>query len=323
MQTICYPASNVSTGSYAATIGFFDGVHLGHRYLLEQLRSHASQKGLGSMAITFDRHPRQVLQQGWEPQFLTTFAEREELLSCTGVDVLVCVHFDTSIASMSARRFLSDVLRDRLHVRSLLMGYDNRFGCGGGGTFADCQLYGRELGVDVALAEPLLPGGRAVSSSLLRRLLSDGDVEGAASGLGREYAIKGMVTTGRHVGSALGFPTANLVADDPLKLIPACGVYAVEALVRGRSYPAMMNIGFRPTFGCREQTLEVHIFGEVGDLYGEPLCVKFVARLRDERTFPSAGALASQLALDMQNAKAALGSRKHASPVNDNNYQEK
>ena len=304
---------------FAATIGFFDGVHRGHQFLLKQLREEAGSRGLKSMAVTFDRHPRQVVQTDWQPQLLTTLEEKKELLSETGIDKVVVLPFDKTLAGLTAREFMSDVLHDRLHVELLLTGYDNRFGHNRTETFADYERYGSEMGIEVVCARPLMmtQGGQegtaetAYSSSIVRRLLAEGDVSSAAECLGRYYSISGQVVHGEQNGHTLGFPTANLMADDPMKLIPANGAYAVWATlpgIGGTRHGGMTNIGMRPTFHGEQLTLETNIFDTMGDLYGQPLRIEFVARLRDEKLFPSPEALARQLSLDREQAKQILKS---------------
>ena len=268
-----------------------------------------------SMAITFDRHPREVVQKGWQPQLLTTLDEKCALLTKTGVDMLVVLSFDEAMAALTARQFMEEVLSYRLGVELLLTGYDNRFGHDRKETFTDYVAYGQELGIEVVCAQPLRTNGtaaqitqqtrrggmveRTFSSSLVRRLLAEGDVKTAAECLGRHYSIGGHVVHGEHKGHGLGFPTANLLPDEPLKLIPARGAYAVEALLPdGTRRHAMTNIGTRPTFHGEQQTLETHIFNFTQDIYDQSLTLAFIARLRDEMTFPSPEALSSQLAKD-------------------------
>ena len=225
----------------AATIGFFDGVHRGHQFLVEQLRSEAQKRGLRSVVVTFDRHPRQVLQPDWHPQLLTTLAEKVRLLRLTGVDDVVVLHFDMQMASLSARDFMQQVLRRQLGVRLLLTGYDNRFGhrtADSNEGFDDYVAYGQQLGVEVLKALPYSPlsansddisHATTICSSLIRRLLSEGSVGEAAVCLGRPYALQGTVVHGQQVGRQMGFPTANLQLQDECQLVPQNGVYAVWA----------------------------------------------------------------------------------------------
>lgn len=296
----------------AATIGFFDGVHRGHQYLMEQLRRLAAERSLLPMVITFDRHPRQVLHGGWQPCLLSTLEEKEALLRQTGIGRLVVLPFDEELAALSARDFMRKVLREQLGVRLLLTGYDNHFGhrekgCAEG--FPDYVGYGQELGLEVVCGQPLVVDGTSVSSSLVRQTLGEGRVEEAARLLGRPYALSGTVEHGEQQGRRMGFPTANLHVATPEKLIPAGGVYAVRVQLENdsRSWPAMTNIGQRPTFGEGHlQTIETHLLGFSGDLYGRRITLSFVRRLRDEQHFSSPEALARQMAIDAEQCKNIL-----------------
>lgn len=294
-----------------ATIGFFDGVHLGHRHLVSEVMKKAHDSGLASMVVTFARHPRQVLQSDWRPQLLSTFAEKSGLLSQTGVDCMAVLPFDANLASLPAREFMSEVLCRQLGVRTLVIGYDNHFGhrvAGSTEGFADYVEYGQQLGIRVCQCSPFDAGGIRVSSSKVRQQLAAGDVHLAARCLGRFYELSGSVVSGEHVGTSLGFPTANLRLFDPDKLLPASGAYAVKIRIAGcpELLNGMMNIGCRPTFHGDRQTLEVHIFHFDGNLYGREMSVSFVSRLRPELTFDGAEALAVQLAADARQAESIL-----------------
>ena len=271
---------------YAATIGTFDGVHRGHQFVLRRLVAEARDRGLLPLVVTFDASPRRE-------QVLTPLDEKLRLIRQAGVDHVEVLSFTPELKAMTAREFMARELCDRLGVRLLLTGYDNRFGRNRETGFDDYVRYGRELGVEVLG----LPAEGAVSSSLIRQQLLAGAVDEAAEGLGRCYTISGHVAHGHHIGTGLGFPTANLIPDDPQQLIPAAGVYAVS--VNGATpLQGMMNIGTRPTFDGHHTTLEVHILHHDEDLYGRPLSVSFVGRLREERRFDSAAALQQQLQLD-------------------------
>ena len=271
---------------YAATIGTFDGVHRGHQFVLRRLVAEARDRGLLPLVVTFDASPRRE-------QVLTPLDEKLRLIRQAGVDRIEVLSFTPELKVMTAREFMARELCDRLGVRLLLTGYDNRFGRNRETGFDDYVRYGRELGVEVLG----LPAEGAVSSSLIRQQLLAGAVDEAAEGLGRCYTISGHVAHGHHIGTGLGFPTANLIPDDPQQLIPAAGVYAVS--VNGApSLRGMMNIGTRPTFDGHHTTLEVHILHHDEDLYGRPLSVSFVGRLREERRFDSAAALQQQLQQD-------------------------
>lgn len=270
----------------AATIGTFDGVHRGHQFVLRRLVGEAQSRGLLPLVVTFDASPRQE-------QVLTPLDEKLRLIRETGVEHIEVLRFTPELKAMTAREFMEQVLRDRLDVRLLLTGYDNRFGRNRETGFDDYVSYGRELGIDVLG----LPAEGDVSSSQIRQLLTNGNVGEAAGSLGRCYTIKGHVAHGHHIGTGLGFPTANLIPDDPRQLIPAAGAYAVSVDGTPRLM-GMMNIGTRPTFDGHHTTLEVHILHHDEDLYDQPLSVSFVSRLREERRFDSADALRQQLEQD-------------------------
>lgn len=288
---------------YTATIGFFDGVHAGHRFLIERLIADAREHGLQSMVITFDEHPRRVLGSDFQPLLLTTLDEKCRLLRQTGIDRTEVLHFDLQLASLSARQFMGDVLYRRLGVRRLFIGYDNRFGHNREETFSDYVRYGSLLGMDVVQTPQLQPGGQHVSSSVVRRLLEQGRVGEAAEALGYDYFLCGTVVAGEHVGRTLGFPTANLQPLSSDKLIPRSGAYAVSVRIDDDPTErlAMMNIGTRPTFGQHGRTLEVHLLDFQGNLYGHRLTVSFRRWLRPEQTFASEEALVRQLMTDRDN----------------------
>ena len=272
---------------FAATIGVFDGVHRGHQFVLRQLTEQARQRGLLPLVITFDRSPRQE-------QVLTPLDEKLRLLRNAGIDHIEVLRFTPQLKALTARQFMEQELRRRLGVRLLLMGYDNRFGHNREEGFDDYVRYGRELGIDVVD----LPAEGSVSSSQVRQLLMKGLVSETAECLGHSYVVSGHVGHGQHIGTGLGFPTANLVPDDSRQLIPASGAYAVIVDTASGTYRGMMNIGSRPTFGGQETTLEVHILHHAEDLYGQFLSVTFIGRLRGEHHFNGAEALKQQLQQD-------------------------
>lgn len=308
MKTIYYPDASLPQGRYAATIGFFDGVHRGHLFLIQSLRTLARERGLQTMAITFERHPRQVVQSEWQPQLLTTNEEKQALLAQTGIDVLVVLRFDNVMASLSAHDFMYNVLAGKLGVVLLLTGYDNRFGHDRTETFADYERYGHEMGIEVVAALPCEEGELLFSSSLVRRLLAQGEVEKAARCLGRNYQLSGTVVHGYKIGRTLGFPTANIVPDNSYQIVPQFGVYCVIIHIESASssYQSVMNIGTRPTFEGSQPTLEAHIMGFSGNLYGQRITVEFVARLRPERHFSSPDELVIQMKKDAEEAQIIL-----------------
>lgn len=285
----------------AATIGFFDGVHRGHQYLIRQVVQCAASRGQASLLVTFRRHPRQVMHADYQPQLLSTFEEKCALLAVTGADYCATLDFTMELAALSARQFMADILRDKFGVRTLVIGYDHRFGHDRVAGFADYVEYGRELGMEVVRAEPFSMGGVNVSSSVVRACLCDGEVAMAARCLGRPYAFSGIVVEGFHEGHGLGYPTANLQPEDPCKLVPKGGVYAVKVRLQGRqaAFAGMLNIGTRPTLDNGDnRSIEVYLLDFSGDLYGCRLTLDFICRLRDEKKFRNKGELANQLRAD-------------------------
>lgn len=283
-----------------ATIGFFDGVHRGHRFLIDRVIEEAQRLGMSSAVITFDRHPREVLQTDYQPDLLSTLDEKLLLLSKTHVDNTVVLHFDASLAALTAHDFMRDVLQGQLKVRKLIIGYDNRFGHNRSEGFDDYVRYGKELGIEVIRADAFLPDDVRVSSSVIRTCLREGRVEEANRLLGYDYTIESRIVSGYQNGRKMGFPTANLDVTRCQQLLPASGVYAV--LVRLKDSVGwkrgMMNIGHRPTFNGTTTSMEVNLFNFSGDLYGQELFVSFISKIRDERKFDSIDALAEQLQHD-------------------------
>lgn len=279
-----------------ATLGFFDGLHLGHRFLIGRVTAEARTLGLPSAVVTFDRHPREVLHQDYLPELLTTLNAKLQLMAQTGVDIAVVLHFDCQMAALSAHDFMARVLRAQLNVEKLVIGYDNRFGHNRAEGLADYVRHGHALGMEVEQCPAFELDGIQVSSSVVRSLLKEGEVELAARCLGRPYALRGTVVHGYSQGRRMGFPTANLVPTLH-QLVPANGVYAVRATIEGQPapLPAMTNIGTRPTFGGTQRTVETHVFGLQANLYGRPLTLAFEKRIRSERRFDNVGQLVDQL----------------------------
>lgn len=288
-----------------ATIGFFDGVHRGHRFLIEQMKEVAKKKGLRSMVITFDRHPRQVLNSDYMPQMLTSLEEKVKRIKETGVDICEVLGFNKDMAALTAFDFMKTILKEKLNVKFLVIGYDNRFGHNRSEGFEDYERYGKEIGMEVIKAKAFVLNGVNVSSSVTRSFLAEGEVEMAEMCLGYKYRLSGNVVDGVKEGRKMGYPTANIDTNGICKLIPANGVYAVKATWDGeeKEYMAMMNIGKRPTFNGTTTTIEVNIIDYSGNLYGKTLTVEFVKRLRSERKFPSEKALMTQLGIDREATK--------------------
>lgn len=280
---------------FVATIGFFDGVHCGHRYLISLVKAEAERAGMRSMVVTMDCHPKTVVDTDYVPRLLTTTEERTALLRGTGMDRVEVMHFDRQMSMMKARDFMREVLRKRYNVSTLVMGYDHKFGHGGG-TREDYARWGDECGINVIVAPRFR--GEYASSSAIRKMLQAGDVAGAARLLGHPYMLTGSVEDGHKVGRTLGFPTANLHISQE-KLIPANGVYAVETTI-GRG---IMNIGRRPTLdNGSDLSIEVHILDYAGDLYGQTIQLQFLGHIREEKKFASLEELKEHIRQDIDAA---------------------
>ena len=286
----------------AVTIGFFDGVHQGHRYLLQQLEEMASDEGLSAIAVTFDRHPKEVVSKDFAPSLLTTQAEKLSLLSESFKGETVVLPFTQELCSLTAKEFMQSVLREKMNAKILLMGYNHRFGHGGG-TMEEYVAWGREADIEVRMAKAL--EGEKVSSSRIRNLIAEGDVEKANTLLGYRYFMTGSIIEGKQIGRQIGFPTANLSLPKQ-KLLPACGVYAVGVeMTNGTRKNGMLCIGHRPTVEANgELSIEVHIFDFDGNLYGKEIRLEFIGRLREERRFSSLEELQLQLRRDAADAQA-------------------
>ncbi len=282
-----------------ATLGFFDGVHLGHQSLISHVVSEARRLSMPSVVVTFDQHPRQVLATGYQPEMLTTLDGKLRLLQGTGVDTVVVLRFDKHLAALTAREFMARLLRDRINVRRLIIGYDNKFGRNRAEGFADYVVYGQELGMEVIHGHAFQLKGVNVSSSVVRAFLREGEVRMASQCLGRCYSLPGRVVDGHKEGRKLGFPTANMAVSDASLLIPANGAYAVRVrLADGRELTGMTNVGNRPTFDDDNRSIETYIFCFHEDIYGQQMELEFVERIREERRFDSITQLANQLKED-------------------------
>ncbi len=305
---VVYDIYNYTPVPCVATIGSFDGVHCGHRAMLGELRASANEKGLPLMVITFARHPRLMFDGECEPFILTTNSEKLELLESAGADICVFLDFDSCMASMSARRFMEEVLVSRLGVQCLAVGYDHHFGkpCEGEGL-PEYISYGKELGIEVFGAKPFEKNGRAISSSAVRRALEAGEAALATELLGHCYSLCGRVVQGEGIGRSLGFPTANILVDEPLKMVPANGVYEVAVQVGERNCKGVMNIGVRPTVGENlMRTLEVHLLDLEGNLYGADIKVELLRRLRGEHVFDNFEALRFQIEVDVARVRRGI-----------------
>ena len=292
----------------AAAVGSFDGVHRGHRAMLEELRARACEKGLPTMVVTFVTHPRVFFAGDGMPFLLSSNEEKVALLEAAGVDFCVMLDFDARMASMTAERFMEEVLVEALGVEMLCVGYDHRFGRPQEGVgFEQYVEYGKALGIDVFKALPFVADGVAVSSSKVRRALEEGDISLANAMLGRNYSFSGSVVHGAAVGRGLGFPTANIQLHDGMKMLPADGVYDVRVLCRDGVRKGVMNIGVKPTVGNGlGRTAEVHVLGFSGDMYGWDVVVEPLRRLRGEMKFENMELLRRQIAADVERVERGV-----------------
>jgi riboflavin kinase / FMN adenylyltransferase len=287
-----------------ATIGNFDGVHMGHRQIFRQLKQAAADANGVSVVITFEPHPLKVIPSGKKIRLISTYEEKERLLEASGIDYLIVIPFTREFAAISAREFVSDVLVRSLGITKLIIGYDYAFGRNREGNIGFLRLLGKEYGFAVEVLEPIWDGKTLFSSTNIRKMVEDGNVSDVVRLLGRHFSIGGKVVHGHHRGKLLGFPTANIQTDH--ELIPKCGVYAVKVKIDGTFYDGACNIGPNPTFDDEAISIEVFIFDFGGDLYGQNLQLFFVERVRDERKFPDPGILQQAIAADVSRAREIL-----------------
>ena len=286
------------------TVGVFDGVHLGHKHLISQLVVKAEQESLLSGVVTFWQHPQEVLYPAIKLPFLTDLAQREKLLQNEGVDIVVPLTFTTETARLSAHDFIGLLIR-HLRMRGMVIGPDFALGRGREGNADALGKLGREQGFSVTVVPPVVIDGEVVSSTAIRKALSDGDVRKVRRLAGRSFSLRGQVVAGTGRGVSLGFPTANLDID-PDQALPVDGVYAGWADVEDKILPAMINIGTNPTFGDKRRAVEVYIVDYQGKLYGCEIQVEFVERLREEKRFDSVEELKKQIAEDVARGIAVL-----------------
>jgi riboflavin kinase/FMN adenylyltransferase len=287
------------------TVGNFDGVHLGHQALFRQVIEKAQSIGGTSVVITFEPHPLRVLNHDKRFPLITLYEQKVELIGAAGIDALVCVPFTPEFAATSARTFVSDVLYNMIGMKSVVVGEDYSFGAKRQGNISLLREMGTSLGFEVIISKWVELEGRRISSTEIRNLVRQGQMEEARKLLGRYYQVRGTVVVGRDRGGRLlGFPTANLTVYD--ELCPKGGVYAVTVEYNGTTYEGVANIGYSPTFDNGEFSVEVHILDFHHEIYGRPIRVNFVRRLRGEKKFPGPEALAAQISLDIEKAREIL-----------------
>lgn len=299
-------ASAAPEGDTALTIGVFDGVHLGHQFLIGKLKEQAAENGLLSSVVTFHRHPRLVLSPESKITYLTSLKERIRLLQGLGVEHVVTLSFTPELSQLSAREFTA-LLKRHLKMRRLVIGPDFALGRGREGGAPNLKALGEELDFTVEVVPPMMLHGEVVSSTAIRHALSRGDMMKVSRLLGRRFTLAGEVSRGDERGKTLGFPTANLIPE-PEQALPADGVYATRAFLDQTAYQSVTNIGIRPTFGGGRRLIEVHLLDFDGQLYGRELKIELVERLRGEARFSSAEELKAQIMRDVEQTRALLAS---------------
>ena len=287
------------------TIGVFDGVHLGHKFLISKLVSLAARQNLLSCVITFRQHPRDLLSPKTKLLYLSTLPERERLLKNEGIDIVVALSFNWELAKLSARQFVS-LLQKHLKMRGLVIGPDFTLGRDREGDAALLRSLGEEMGFSVTIVAPKTIDGEVASSTVIRQALADGNMEKVTHLLGRPFSLLGKVTHGEHRGTGMGFPTVNLTVDAKMAL-PPDGVYATRAYIGEEEFQAMTNIGRRPTFGDnKERTIETFILNYNQEIYDKDVKIEIIQRLRDEKHFDSIDELKTQIAEDVKRGTAIL-----------------
>ena len=301
-----YPPGIPTDKGTVVTVGTFDGVHRGHWAVLEEIRERARAADRRSVLVTFDPHPLRIVRPEHAPPLLTTPLEKKEILAESGLEYAVFIAFTETLSRYSPRRFVEEILVDRLHVEELVIGYDHGFGRDRSGNADTLREIGADLGFEVDVVPPVEAGKEAVSSTRIREAVADGRMEEARMCLGRSYSIRGVVVRGDGRGRGLGFPTANLEVSAGEKLIPPSGIYAVRGVLKQGTYVGALHLGPRPTFMGSPPSIELHLLDFDGDIYGEVVRVDFVQYLRPVSPFDSAEALIEQMRADVDLARRVV-----------------
>lgn len=288
------------------TIGTFDGVHIGHKKILERLINSAKLLEIESTVLTFFPHPRMVLQQDSNIKLLNTIEEKEMILNQLGLDFLIIHPFSKEFSRLSAIEFVRDILVNKLNTKKIIIGYDHRFGRNRNADINDLKNFGTTFDFNVEEITAQEIDDVSVSSTKIRKALADGNVAKANSYLGYNYMLTGVVTRGKGLGRQLNFPTANIYIEEDYKLIPKNGVYVVKANIDNNTVFGMMNIGFNPTVNGKEKTIEVHFFDFNEDLYDKKIQIDIIERIRDEEKFNSVNDLKIQLTKDQETATSII-----------------
>ncbi len=289
------------------TIGTFDGVHIGHKAIIEKLKTKAKELNCESVIITFSPHPRTVVNKGDGVFLLTTLEEKKELIKNLNVDKLYIINFTKEFSKKTYQEFLTETIIKKNKAKHIIIGYDHKFGKDRAGDKTNLMELAKENHIDITIVNPQKVNGLVVSSTKIRNALLNGDLELAKILLGRNYKIEGTVVEGSKRGRTLGFPTANIELSEPKKLLPQNGVYLVKVFVNNQNYFGVLNIGLRPTFNNRvEPIAEVYILEFNKNIYGKEISVEFVKRLREEIKFNSKDELIVQIKKDIKNVKEIL-----------------
>lgn len=290
------------------TIGTFDGVHLGHRKILEQITKSAHDLNCESLVLTFFPHPRMVLQEGTEMKQLNTLDEKISLLDSLGIDNLVVHPFDKEFSRLTAEEFVKEVLVNVFKIKKIIIGHDHRFGRNRTANIDDLITFGETYGFEVEQISVKEVNEVSISSTKIRDALLEGNIELASIYLGYNYPLTGMVSKGKQLGRTIGFPTANIEIEESYKLIPLNGVYIAKSNLEGKTIYGMMNIGTRPTVDGTTQTIEIHFFDFNQDIYNQKITLSLLKRIRDEQKFESVDALKTQLDADKITAQNYINS---------------
>lgn len=309
MVTVQSISNYDKTQATAVTIGTFDGVHIGHRKILDRLINTARTLNLRAVVLTFFPHPRMVLQKDTGIKLLNTLEEKEQILAETGLDCLIVHPFTKEFSRLTATAFVRDVLVQELRVKQVIIGYDHRFGRNRTANIQDLIAFGNTHDFEVEEIPAQEIEDVSVSSTKIRKALEEGDINTANSYLGYEYLLTGTVVHGKGLGRKMNFPTANLQIKEDYKLIPKNGVYVIRAIVDGRTVHGMMNIGFNPTVSGTGQKIEIHFFNFEEDLYGKKLQVRIMERIREEHKFDSLEGLRDQLVKDKETSLNFINSQ--------------
>ncbi len=312
MKTFFHRESDFSLNSSVVTIGNFDGVHLGHQKIINMAKEYAEKVQLPLVVVSFDPHPGKVLYPEKAPKLIKTRKQKRDLLRKMGVDYFYVINFTPSFARKSAEEFVDEVLIDSLGAKRIFVGFNFAFGKDRKGDLTFLKKQGKQKGFDVVAVPPVIVDGEVVSSSLIRKLLANGEVKKANRFLGRYYYLEGIVIHGEQIGRKIGFPTANIITEN--ELVPRLGVYATFTKLNGNDLPSITNIGYKPTFGSEKIIVETFIFDFDREIYGELIEVKFVDFIRPEKKFESVEELVKEIKANCEKCKNIL---------NNNSFLEK